>query len=160
MSDWPLPGLLIVAACQAPKLLNQRPPIHLLPDEAFLRELTARYAGIPAEVLQNRELLDLLLPTLRADVRLMETYRHRDEAPLDLEILALGGTSDGAVPVADLNAWRSQTAKRFSARLLPGDHFFLVDDTTGAAGAAWEVIASRLREFASDQPTPSSGDSK
>jgi len=44
----------------------RRPPIHTLPDAAFIREMR-RINGTPAEVLDCNELMDLMLPTLRAD---------------------------------------------------------------------------------------------
>lgn len=146
----PLPRLLVPAACRAAQLLGRRSPIHQLPEREFLYELTVRYNGIPTAVLENRELLDLLLPVLRADVQLMDTYQHVPEPPLAVEILALGGTNDTAVSRADLSAWRNQTSVRFSTRMLPGGHFFLFDDTADAARSAWLVIAERLNSLAPD----------
>jgi surfactin synthase thioesterase subunit len=148
-SGHPLPRLLIVTGCRAPQVMARRSPIHQLPETEFLGELASRYNGIPAVVLENRELLDLLLPVLRADVGMLETHTYVDEPPLDVEILALGGTADAAVTAADLNAWRIHTSQRFSARLLPGGHFFLFDDEQGAARMAWDTIVNRLAEFAS-----------
>ena len=50
---------------------------------------------------------------------------------------------------AALEGWRGQTSGHFSARRLPGDHFFLIDDRTAAARTAWEAIAGRLTEIGS-----------
>jgi len=118
------PVRLLVSADRAPHRPRHEPPLHTLPDRPFLIEL-AHFNGIPAPVLADRELMQLLLPTLRADLTLYETYRYTAEAPLDCPISCFGGWQDHKVKVGDLEAWRDQTRATFSLRLFTGDHFFL-----------------------------------
>jgi medium-chain acyl-[acyl-carrier-protein] hydrolase len=66
-----------------------------------------------------------MLPLLRADFAVSQTYACREEPPLDCPITAFGGTQDEEVDRDDLEAWREQTTARFSLHLFPGDHFFL-----------------------------------
>ena len=87
----PLPRLLVTAACKPPDQHNPSNPIHALPDAQFLDALDSRYGGIPDVVRQNKDLLKFILPALRADMGLMETYRYTPESPLEVEIMALGG---------------------------------------------------------------------
>lgn len=117
------PICLFVSGCFAP----QRPdphPIHALPEAEFLEELR-RLGGIPNEALESNELLQLMLPTLRADCTVSETYAYTSEAPFDFPISALGGLQDPLVGRDDLDGWREQTSASFTLRMLPGDHFFL-----------------------------------
>lgn len=118
-----LPERLFVGGCFAPHIPDPH-PIHQLPEDEFLEELR-RLNGMPAEVLQNQELLKLVLPSLRADFTLTETYVASDEAPLPCPISAFGGWRDPLTSRESLEAWRSHTAAQFSLRMLPGDHFFL-----------------------------------
>jgi surfactin synthase thioesterase subunit len=120
-----LPQLLIVAASQAPHFDSPAPQLHTLPDGQFLDELSRQFDGIPPAVRGHAELLELLLPALRADIQMMETYEYDEEPPLELEVLALGGTDDPAVSATHLAEWRHHASGKFSARLLPGGHFFL-----------------------------------
>ena len=120
-----LPRLLIVAASQAPDVDTSPSNLHTLPDDQFVDELGRQFDGIPPAVRDNAELLELVLPALRADIQMVETYQYQEEPPLDVDILALGGTDDPAVSASQLAAWRRQTSGKFSARLLPGGHFFL-----------------------------------
>jgi surfactin synthase thioesterase subunit len=120
-----LPGLLAVAASRAPHRPIPVPRLHELPDDEFVRELSNRFDGIPPAVHTNKELLELLLPTLRADIQLVEQYTFDDERPLEVEILAIGGTQDPAVSATDLAEWRRHTSRKFSVRMMPGGHFFL-----------------------------------
>ncbi|NCF64535.1 MAG: alpha/beta fold hydrolase [Chloroflexi bacterium] len=119
----PLPAQLFVSACPAPQLPSGR-PIHMLPKAAFLAELQRRN-GIPQEVLAHPELLELLLPMLRADFMVIETAVYRREPPLNFPITAFGGIEDPIVSRGALEAWREQTSGPFNMVFFTGDHFFL-----------------------------------
>lgn len=120
----PAPLHLFVSGHGAPHLPDRNPPLHALPDDQFvarLRELN----GTPEEVLRHQELLQLLIPVLRADFAVCETYVYQPEPPLDCPISAYGGLGDGYVNREELAAWQAQTTGRFSVRMFPGDHFYL-----------------------------------
>ena len=123
----PLPTLLIAASSHPPHASAPQPWLHMMPDAQFQQAVQDRYDGIPQEILRHPEILRLMLPALRADLRLMETRAHRDESALDVAILALGGTQDPSVGTAELNAWRQHTTGQFAARQFPGGHFFLFE---------------------------------
>ena len=119
-----LPALVCVSGNAAPHVSVRATALHDLPDEGFLTELR-QLGGTPDEFFCNRELLALLLPMLRSDFTVCETYRHADGPPLVCPILALGGTGDRFIPSRNIEEWSMHTASRFSCRMLPGDHFFL-----------------------------------
>lgn len=82
--------------------------------------------GSPPEVLENRELMRLMLPIIRADFRLSETVSSRPLAdPLDCPVLVFGGAEDPEVPCDALHRWREVAGGPFDVAVLPGDHFFL-----------------------------------
>lgn len=118
------PAHLIVSGHRAPQLPDPDPPLHALPEPVFLEELR-RYNGTPEAVLENTELMQLLLPTLRADFSIVETYVYAPETPLDCPITAFGGLQDWKASSRELEAWREQTNAAFSLEMFPGDHFFL-----------------------------------
>lgn len=118
------PFHLFVSGRRAPQRPASRPPTYDLPEPEFLEHLH-RLNGTPKEVLEHPQLMQLMLPLLRADFAVSQTYVCREEPPLDCPITALGGTQDEEVGREDLEAWREQTTARFSLRLFPGDHFFL-----------------------------------
>jgi medium-chain acyl-[acyl-carrier-protein] hydrolase len=95
--------------------------------EAELRSELLRLNGTPREVLEHPELMELMLPLLRADFSVVETYVYRPGVPLECPLTAFGGLRDSEVSRAQLEAWREQTASEFVLRMLPGDHFFLND---------------------------------
>jgi medium-chain acyl-[acyl-carrier-protein] hydrolase len=119
-----LPSHLIVSGRRAPQLPIVDPPTHDDTDAAFVARLR-EMNGTPAEVLEDREFLRLVLPMLRADFALTETYHLAAEAPLDCPITALGGQDDDETRGEKLEAWREHTRAAFATHVLPGDHFFL-----------------------------------
>ncbi|GHO45003.1 thioesterase II family protein [Ktedonospora formicarum] len=120
----PLPRHLCISALKAPHLLSNREPIHDLPEAEFLRSVY-RLGGTPLAVLQNQELLDLILPTLRADFTLYETYTPFNDLPLPCPIAVYGGAQDTLVSLVDLEGWRQHTSAEFLVRHLSGDHFYI-----------------------------------
>jgi medium-chain acyl-[acyl-carrier-protein] hydrolase len=120
----PGPLHLFVSAHRAPQILDPDQPTHNLPEPAFIEELR-RLKGTPEEIMADTELLHLVLPLLRADFALCETYHYVPERPLSCPITALGGLQDEEVPRNMLAAWKVQTRKAFKLRFFAGDHFFL-----------------------------------
>ena len=118
------PVCLFVSGCGAAQTRSRETSTHKLPAAEFREELR-RLDGTPPEVLENDELMDLLLPTLRADFALCETYAYSPGPPLDCPVSALGGLGDDTVSPQDLDAWREQTTGPFRLRMLAGNHFFL-----------------------------------
>jgi medium-chain acyl-[acyl-carrier-protein] hydrolase len=118
------PVALYVAAQPAPHLPNKQPLLHELP-EAELRAELQRIGGTPREVLANDEFMALLLPTLRADFEVCETYIYAKGAPLSCPIVAYGGADDLQVRQEDLKAWAELTTGAFALGMLPGGHFFI-----------------------------------
>jgi surfactin synthase thioesterase subunit len=123
--DLASPTRLLVSGREAPHRPDPDPPIRHLPDAAFLAEVRRRYDAIPAEVLAEPELLDLLLPLIRADFTLTETYAYSAVAPLVCPISCFGGTEDDRVSREDLEAWADHTRGSVALRIFPGGHFFV-----------------------------------
>lgn len=119
-----IPVHLFLSGRRAPQILNSKPPIHNLPEPAFIEELRI-LNGTPEAVLENAELMQLLLPILRADFAVLETYVYTEQPPLACSITAFGGLQDQEVNLEEIEAWRQQTSGSFSLHMLPGDHFFI-----------------------------------
>jgi medium-chain acyl-[acyl-carrier-protein] hydrolase len=114
---------LFVGGRRAPQVSDPDAPTWQLPESEFIAELK-RLNGTPAEVLEHAELMQLLLPLLRADFELSETYQYQPVKPLSCGITVFAGEGDD-ITVADQQAWCEQTEAAFNLHWLPGDHFFL-----------------------------------
>ncbi|MEU3606809.1 alpha/beta fold hydrolase [Streptomyces sp. NPDC035033] len=117
------PRHLFVSGQSTPSAPRDR-GVHSLSDGRLAAELGRLGATDPA-ILAHRELLDVLLPVIRADYRAIETYRRDDEPLLDCPVVALAGADDPYVPVAEVAAWSRLAPRGFAFHELPGGHFFL-----------------------------------
>lgn len=131
------PQYLFLSGCSAAHVFEISPKIHELPEDKFIEELR-RLDGTPAEVFDNPELLKILLPGLRADFTICETYRYKDSEPLDCPITAFAGDDDREIKVADVRAWQLQTTGSFSFHVFSGGHFFLHEK--------WEEMVHRVNK--------------
>jgi surfactin synthase thioesterase subunit len=152
------PMCLIVSGRRAPGLPDSRPRLSALPDEEFAAEV-ARLKGIPPEVLGEPELLGMLLPTLRADYELAETYQPLAGGGLDCPVVAYVAASDPAVQYSEMLAWQEVTTSDFSIRVFRGDHFYLKGGRPDVLHAIREdlglaVKACGIRRYAPDSARP------
>jgi surfactin synthase thioesterase subunit len=137
----PEPVCLFVSGREGPHVPLRLPELHGLSDEEFLLGLQARFGGAQGDLLQNAELREVFLPILRADLKVVETYRHGPEAVIRCPVMAFAGTDDPNVTDEGLEAWRELTAGEFVARRFPGDHFYHLGD---GERELLEVIVGRL----------------
>lgn len=143
----PQPAALSLAAFRAPQMPNPNIRIHHLPDEMFT--VVLRSEGVPETVLQNAELMAALLPTLRADFELCDTYEYTPQARLTCPISIFGGLDDVRVGSGDLDGWQLHTSGPSSVALLPGSHFFLhsaQDALLAAIGQDLHSVRARDRK--------------
>ncbi|MGK7925486.1 MAG: thioesterase II family protein [Spirulina sp.] len=118
-----LPNFLFVSGRQAPHLPDLS-PIHALPKEHFIQEIE-RLNGTPKEVMQNPEMMELLVPILRADLKIDETYEYKPKTPLEIPLAVFGGERDSEANRTQLEAWSQHGNCEFSLQMFPGDHFFI-----------------------------------
>lgn len=123
------PCHMFISGRSAPQLSPTHRPLYNLPTNELMQELK-QLEGTPREVLEHPELMALMLPVLRADFSICDTYEYTEAAPLECPISAFGGFQDFDVPRENLEAWREQTSSSFTLRMLPGNHFFLHSNET------------------------------
>jgi len=119
----PLPVHLFISAKCCPKQVDDLYAGEISDQE--LIQILRRYEGTPREVLENAELMQLLLPVIRADMELCNTYVCDPEPPLPCPITAFGGLQDHKSGRSCLEGWRNYTTGRFTLRMFPAGHFFL-----------------------------------
>ncbi|HEY9132660.1 MAG TPA: alpha/beta fold hydrolase [Dyella sp.] len=120
----PQPFHVVVSGMRAPQW-PRREKIHHKMNDADLLQAVAAYNGTPREVLEHPELMQLLLPLMRDDFAILETYEYTQGAPLNYPLTALGARDDPNVPPEALAAWVEQAGSGFEERLFSGDHFFI-----------------------------------
>ncbi|GAA2448376.1 alpha/beta fold hydrolase [Streptomyces pulveraceus] len=96
-------------------------------DEEVVAEIR-KLNGTGGALLDDEETLRMILPALRADYGAVRGYRYRPGPPLDCPVTAFTGDQDPKARVEDVQAWVDHTRSGFGLRVLPGGHFFLVEE--------------------------------
>jgi medium-chain acyl-[acyl-carrier-protein] hydrolase len=140
------PVHLFVSGQFAPQLPHPDFPIRDLPDREFIAEVRLRYKGLPEEILRDDKMMGLLLPALRADFTMKETYQYVEGPRLGCPISALGGCQDRSVTTTDLVAWCDQTYRAFNFKMFPGGHFFVESARESVVRSIAADLEHSLRE--------------
>jgi surfactin synthase thioesterase subunit len=136
----PRPALVVVAGCHAPHVaaLRQRQAaaracrdargarLSDLPAPELL-DLLSEYAGPTQQAVQDPELLELVLPAIRADLALIDNYAPHPPPSLPVPIHGLAGRSDPIVPPAEVARWEEVAGGGFDMSVFDGDHFFMYE---------------------------------
>jgi len=139
--EYPLPAHLLLSAYRAPQIPNHE-SLHTLPDEQLVSKLI-ELNGTQRAVLEDPELRQLILPLMRADFSVCETYRHTASEPLAIPITAFGGLQDTRAKRDVVEAWREQTREEFRLHMLPGGHFYF--RTTPQP--LWQLLKQELQPY-------------
>ena len=146
------PPLAVYVAGQAAPHLHPPADMYAAPDDeliAYLRSL----GGIRDEVFDSPELLALLLPIIRADLQMSDTYVYRDGAALPCPLRALHGEDDNSVSKADTLGWAEHSSDGFRFESFAGDHFFITQQAEQVLG--W--VRDDLQNAQRSALTPPSG---
>lgn len=119
---------LFIAARKSPLLLSRANPYHLLSDQDFILAVNA-IGSMPSAMLVDKELQQLLLPTLKADFCLGETYFYEENQYQSQELTVATtlfyGTRDKSATYEQMLNWQSLLSDNFQLKAIPGKHFFM-----------------------------------
>lgn len=125
------PDVLFLSAHRAPHLPGSDPKLYSLPEDQFL-DLVRDWGLVPEELLHDEDLLQLIIPPLRSDLKLDEEYvcqtGDRTGRRLSVPCVVYGGSDDKTVSPEELRAWGEHfdDGASFSAEILAGGHFYTI----------------------------------
>jgi medium-chain acyl-[acyl-carrier-protein] hydrolase len=117
---------LFVSGRPAPPIARPLSTVSTLPRDELV-EVLREYGSAEEEVLAHDELLDLLIPMIRADFAMIEQYAYQPAPRLRCPIQAWCGAHDPEVKPEAMHGWGDQTTGGFELFVRPGGHFFLTD---------------------------------
>ncbi|MFC4536717.1 thioesterase II family protein [Sphaerisporangium dianthi] len=130
------PHRLVVSGRPAPH--RSRPgTVHLSGDDELAAHL-ARLGGTRDTVLDHPELRAFLLPIVRHDYRLTETYRPLPGPALTAPVTVLYGVDDPEVTREEAEAWGASTTGPCEVLAFPGGHFYIAPDGEPVTAAVVE----------------------
>jgi surfactin synthase thioesterase subunit len=133
------PVWLFASGSRAPSL-ERSEGIHQLDDKGLVEELI-QLGGTDPRLLAEREILDLMLPAIRADYTAIETYHAADDATVACPVTALTGDDDERAALDQVQAWQRHTSGQFDLRVFSGGHFYLFDHLPELAAGITKALA-------------------
>jgi len=97
-----------------------------LPDQSFIKAI-AKLGGTSKYILDNKEIMSLFMPMLRADFELDETYYDEKINMLHCAIIAFSGKKDEEIKLDEIEKWKNYTDNFFAFKIFKGGHFFIHD---------------------------------
>ncbi|WP_434740430.1 thioesterase II family protein [Micromonospora sp. SH-82] len=118
------PTALLVSGHGAPHVSR----VELDPDTADDEHLLGRIGAlgeVDPLVLRSPKLRELIMPALRADLRMLYRYLPREPEKLRTPISGYLGTEDPTCTAESVQAWAELTTGGFDLTTFDGDHFYL-----------------------------------
>ena len=141
----PLPLHIIASGSCAPHLPFDGKITYNLPCDEFkgrLKDLN----GTPKEILQNQDFMNMLIPLLRADFKIAETYQS-EKIAINCPMTILGGTEDTDISLEKLHAWGELSIFPVNISVITGDHFFINTNTAAVIDEVSKVGDSVLKQL-------------
>jgi len=108
----------------APGAKKREKKLHILEDDEFIKEVTG-LGGMPEELLDNQELLELVIPRLRNDFRITENYDYEEkEQRIECGITVFNGIDDD-ITLEELLSWQNHGSNGVKIHRFAGGHFFI-----------------------------------
>ncbi len=136
----PLPVHLFFSGSIPPQTQFMEKKISHLPDETFIQEVMA-YEGLEQEILENKELMEIFMPVLRADFRLLEDYQYQEK----LEKIKVPATVLYSSDIQEkrINEWGKLIESAVDYQFIDGGHFFLKKNSHTTMAA----VMARLNRY-------------
>lgn len=141
-SSLPLPSHLFISGCKAPQHIGNR-KIHDLPDEDFKKEIIQYGYKRIDDFFCNRELVELFIPVLRSDLRMLENYAIPEKKQLlDCRFTVLFGEDD-RISIEEITGWKEYTKKGCRIHAVRGGHFYIQNEPETVT----KIIRATLFDF-------------
>ncbi|WP_371618389.1 thioesterase II family protein [Streptomyces sp. NBC_00454] len=134
------PAALHVSSRKAPHRLTPR-DLYLRGDAALIAELR-RLGGTDTALLDDPDIQELVLPAVRADFTIVGTYGPRSAVPVGCPVHAWIGDADPSTPAREMEAWGDVAPRGFRLRVLPGGHFYLVEQHDALVREVSELLVT------------------
>ena len=137
-SGRPSPEAVVVSSANAPN--HPRNLTGIAPasadSDADLVSWMSTYGLLPPHVREESILTAMALDLLRADVRVRDSFRYREDLLAKVPLQILTGAQDSTIGQDATAQWRALAADTFRHDVLPGGHFFTPE--------VWASLPSRI----------------
>ncbi|MCB2298659.1 thioesterase II family protein [Clostridium tagluense] len=118
------PKHIFFSGYKAPSIVRERENTYTLPNYEFMKKVM-ELGGTPEELMKNKELLQIFLPIIRSDFKILETYNYEErEEKIQCDVSILNGRQD-SINLEELLTWKNHVCRGFKVYNFEGNHFFI-----------------------------------
>lgn len=118
------PKHMFFSGYKAPSIIRKRENIYTLSDHDFASKIM-ELGGTPEALMNNPVLLQIFLPILRNDFKILETYNYEDKKNMiECNISILNGKQD-SINSEEILAWKNHACRDFEVYSFEGNHFYI-----------------------------------
>ncbi len=119
-----LPSHIFISGRNSPSV-PQLTRIHKLSGQHFIDRIL-KFGGTNPEFFDNPVLVKLYVPIMRADMKIVETYRHpKRDSLLPVNISCFFSPDDPCIRQKSVEKWATVTSGTFRMHYFEGNHFFI-----------------------------------
>jgi len=148
-----LPQHFIASGSRGPHHKCMKEPIYDLPHHEFIEELK-HLNGTPQAVLENKELMELFLPLLKADFEIADRYCYTGKVRFNCPISVFGGEDDVEICLSKLNSWGDFFETDAEVHMFPENHFFIDSQSKLVQQKVNDIIKNSLNKLALQRTVP------
>ena len=144
------PKMLIASGSGAPHLESKFVRCGSTDDDDVFIEDLRLLGGTPQEILDDPDIIRMLLPILRADYQVLESYAREIASPLSCPVISCTGQEDRSVTDETLDAWGQYSTVYYSHHWFEGGHFYLCSPVLAKSMVEWIFSVSKkmMSEYA------------
>lgn len=146
-SDIPNPQYIFVSGRKPPHIERDEKIVHKLPDDEFIKEILDM-GGTQKEIFENNELLELFLPIIRKDFRIVENYKYVNKSSLDIDMIVLYGDEE-KIQHNEAKQWSIHTNKSCKIFKIEGNHFFINHSSKEVVDIINNIVVNNYRRILS-----------
>ncbi|WP_120197114.1 thioesterase II family protein [Lacrimispora algidixylanolytica] len=125
--DFKLPKHIFFSGHKAPSKMLHNRTILELSDNDFINYIT-KFGGMSEEILDYQELLQIFLPVIKNDIRILDNYNYEEKlARINCDVSIFYGKKDD-ISMEDILAWKNHVCKSIELYSFEGNHFFINDN--------------------------------
>jgi surfactin synthase thioesterase subunit len=118
------PKHIFFSGYKAPSIVRERENTYTLPNYDFMKKVM-ELGGTPEELMNNQELLQIFLPIIRSDFKILETYNYEErEEKIQCDVSILNGKQD-SINLEEILTWKNHVSRSFKVYNFEGNHFFI-----------------------------------
>jgi len=137
----PKPKHIFFSGNVAPSIREPK-KLHKLPDDEFMNEIMD-LGGTPEEVLGSEELLQLVRPILRNDMKINENYIYKERTEkITCDTTVFSGKQED-IKLEELLKWKDHCSQGFKIHMMAGNHFFINNNIENIT----RIISSELEKY-------------